>query len=649
LKNQYENNELTTIKTDAAKIAYIYKRSFPSSESLKKKTITIAQSFDDDFLQGKQAFKRRQFITAERFFVKAYRQDSTNVELLLHMYNLSQLQNELSKTAFIAKKLKTYMPEEAFAYAYVEVESHFLLQRFDRADKVLNQNLKAIKMDENQIEKMEILRQNILFSREAVKHPVPFEPINLGPNINSKYAEYLPVMTQDARYIVYTRHLPSAYAFPSMQEDFYISEFKDSAWIKSSPLSTKINTNKNEGAPSISSNGKILYFGACNRSDSKNSCDIYYAYNRGTYWTTPKNVKGINTDDWESQPNISADGKTLFFVSDRPGGKGGKDIWAAERITDGEFSEPYNLGENINTINDEISPFLHFDLQTLYFSSDGWPGLGSKDIFISQKSAGGEWTKPQNLGYPINSTATDNSFFVDATGEIAYFSSKRKGGYGQEDLYKIELYDAIKPDKTVEYKLKFIDAKTQKPVSVNYALSDDTRMLNLENGTADEGEFSLSVKANEKYKISVFADQYMFYSSSLDAIKSDSLEAGQKVISLQPISLDSSFELENIEFDFDKASLKISSVNELKLFADYLQNHPKIKILIEGHTDNVGSVAYNQDLSHKRAVSVKQKLMSFGVTALRMKVKGYGASKVLYKEDELQHKNRRVVVRLLEK
>lgn len=604
--------------------------------------------FENKFSQAERYYNRGDYNRAERLMLDCYRMDSTVVDLLIKMNQLSVKQQKWKRVALLSRKLQRILPVEASKYHQQEVLSYFYLQDYEKADKTLKACLKKHKMHSFDASKCERLANNIAFAKEAVKNPVPYKPINLGKLINSEYAEYLPNLTQDGRYLIYTRMVSLSRSFPSLQEDFFISKNSNENWIKSVPLSKTINTKKNEGAPSISADGTILYFAACMRKEGLGKCDIYYSYNRGNYWTTPKNLKSINTKYWESQPNLSADGRHLYFVSNRPGGFGKKDLWAVDIAVDGTFGEPYNLGENINTEYDEMSPFLHFDNQTLYFSSDGWPGMGSKDIFVCRKQNDESWSLPENLGYPINSVETDNSFFVDASGETAYFSSKREGGYGKEDIYKFSLYKKVRPQKTGYYKAVVMDAKTQKKLNVKFEIRNVNDSSDVHLKEARNGSVSVGLIANQQYIISAFADGYLYYSSTIDSITEDSLSLIQDEIFLKPVAKDQFFELKNIEFDFDKASLKYASLKELDLFASYLKVNPRMKICIEGHTDNVGTDTYNLKLSQERAEAVKTYLIQKNIPSEYIQAKGFGASQLISKDRNHQDRNRRVVIRILE-
>ncbi len=275
---------------------------------------------------------------------------------------------------------------------------------------------------------------NCRFALEAIENPVEFEFKNMGKNINTENAEYLPFISVDGNEFIFTRLLESKENV--FQEDFFKSKKVDGGWIESLPM--EINTTQNEGSVSISANGMYLVYTACSREDGQGGCDLYLCVKQNGSWSTAQNINSLNTRYWESQACFSPDGKYLYFLSNRRGGYGGDDIWRSE-ITRFGFSHPENLGPNINTKEDEMSPFLHPDNLTFYFASKGHIGMGDFDLFISRRTHSDTlWGTVENLGYPINSHKTENSLVVSNDGKTAYFVSN-KSGFGEEDVFWFEL------------------------------------------------------------------------------------------------------------------------------------------------------------------------------------------------------------------
>jgi tetratricopeptide (TPR) repeat protein len=305
----------------------------------------------------------------------------------------------------------------------------------------------------------EKLLKDCQFSINALSHPIAFNPINVGGAVNTTADEYSPVITADEKTIIFTRQI-------NANEDFYhSSKSADSVWQKASYLSARINTpNFNEGSESISPDGKYLFFTGCNRPDGMGRCDIYVVQKRGDDWDKPYNLGApINSSGWESQPSISSDGGTLYFVSNRAGGYGGYDIWKSKLSANG-WGKPENLGPAVNTPYNEQSPFIHPDDSTLYFCSDGWPGMGGQDLFVSRLNDDGRWQEPQNLGYPINSNGNETGLSLTTRGDYAFFSSNKLNGIGGFDIYTFKIPVNLKPKPVTYVKGIVLDAKNQNAI-----------------------------------------------------------------------------------------------------------------------------------------------------------------------------------------
>ena len=475
------------------------------------------------------------------------------------------------------------------------------------------------------------------FALYQIEHPVPFDMKNMGENINSANDEYLPAITADEQTLIITVRRPKDAQTISqatkLEEDFYISNQNNGVWTKAEPIGPPLNTHGNEGAQCISPDGQYIYFTACNRDDGLGSCDIYFSKKTGNGWTTPVNLGSpVNTSAWESQPSISADGKNLYFASSRENGKGGMDIWKCIMNENGSFGNPINLGDSINTRYNEMSPFIHPDNQTLYFSSDGMLGMGGKDIYFSRKNKDGIWTKPVNIGYPINTYADEINLLVNAKGNLAYFSSDKPGGYGKYDLYSFELYKEARPQMVSYMKGKVFDAESLRKLDAGF------EVINLENGevvaqskaNAISGEFLVCLPVGKNYAINASKEGYLFYSDniSLEGIHSE-VKPYLKDIPMKPIKVGEVVVLRNIFFETDKYDLKNESKVELDKLTNLLKKNPLLKIEISGHTDNVGNEKYNLTLSENRARIVSEYLTTNGIAKTRLSFKGYGMSKAV--------------------
>lgn len=539
---------------------------------------------------------------------------------------------------------------------------------YDKAESDFSNLLKYETKDKSRREEAQQGIETARFRKNAIANPVPFKPVNLGANVNTAADEYLPSLTVDGQQLVFTRRAPrkaGSTAKTSEEEDFYISTRIDDAsaaskaacvpWGKAVRMPEPLNSSDNEGAGCVSQDGRILFFTACERRDGGGRCDIYMCVRRGDQWGKPRNLgPAVNSGAWEAQPTFSIDGKTLYFVSDRKGGYGGTDIWKTV-FENGRWSTPENLGPTINTKGNEHSPFIHYDDQTLYFSSDGHVGMGGMDIFVSRRQSDGTWGTPVNLGYPINTDADESNLIVDASSQTAYYSSDREGGYGKQDIYSFEMPVASRPIPSVCFKGTVTDAKTGKKVAA------DIKVVNLSSGEvvantssdAQNGNYIVSLPSGHDYAFMVTADGYLFYSQNQpkEASNHFNVSTYQHIndIALQPIEVGSRLALRNVFFETGKYALLPQSEYELGRVVDLLQKNPTLRVEIGGHTDNVGQDAANQTLSENRAKAVYNYIINKGVGKERLQFKGYGETQPVAPNDtdEGRAANRRVEMKIL--
>lgn len=297
--------------------------------------------------------------------------------------------------------------------------------------------------------------------QHAIDNPVPFRPVNLGPNVNTADDEYMPALTADYRMLVFTRRSPrnalTERGLPQ-EEDFYVSLYDtmELDWGPAHRMPEPLNSHGNEGAQTISHDGRVVIFTGCGRSKEPTGCDLYMSVRQGDRWGKPRNLGApVNSVYWESFPSLSIDGYTLYFASNRSGGYGGTDIWYCT-LEEGRWSKPRNLGPTVNTPGDETAPYIHFDDHTLYFASNGHMGMGGSDLYMVKRTSDSTWGTPVNLGYPINTPGDENNLIVAPDGRTALFSSDRPDGYGQQDLYSFVMPAAARPDR-----ITFIDPVRQ--------------------------------------------------------------------------------------------------------------------------------------------------------------------------------------------
>lgn len=490
-------------------------------------------------------------------------------------------------------------------------------------------------------------KQSIIRCSGAInllKNPVPFQAVNLGPNINSADDEYWPSITLDGKTLIFTRLVGSktnsGNSLPVPQEDFYTSTLINGVWQPSVPMSS-INTEYNEGAQSISTDGNLLFFTACTRKDGRGSCDIYFSRNKAGKWSQPQNAgEPVNSPAWESQPSISANGEYLYFVSSREGGKGGMDLWKCKLKGFTEWGTPIwgkavNLGDSINTPGNEMSPFIHSDGKTLYFASDYWPGMGGYDIFYSRQKNDSVWSTPQNIGYPINSYKDEQGLVVDASGKNAYYSSDRPGSKGM-DIYSFELYQSARPTPVSYIKGKVIDEESGSPICAKVELTDLENSKSVIKGEScwEKGEFLMCLPLGKEYAFNITKEGYLFYSENFQLKeKKEIIDPYVLEIKMKKIKVGGGVILRNVFFNTGSHELLTESIVELEKLIEFLKQNPTLVIEIEGHTDNVGSQQMNQKLSEARAEEVYNYLISKGINRTRMKFKGYGFEKPIATND----------------
>ncbi|MNJ84570.1 Outer membrane porin F precursor [compost metagenome] len=486
------------------------------------------------------------------------------------------------------------------------------------------------------------------FAVEAMKNPNQFKPINLGPGVNTKDSEYFPTITVDGKTLLFTRRIEDKRVqVYGEQEDFYVSNLSTfNTWEAAIPMPKNINTLNNEGAPTIAADGRTLIFVACadesgsygDNRNGKGSCDLFYTKRLGNQWIDPTNLPGaINTGSWESQPSLSADGKTLYFVRKvmTRGGRPDSDIYFSTLKEDGSWDTPVRLPNTINTPYMEESVLIHPDGKTLYFSSQGHQGMGGLDIFVSRMDEHGVWGKPENLGYPINTSADENSLLVSADGEIAFFASDREGGFGKLDLYYFIMPEKFRPVKTLYFDGLVFDAVTKKPIPGKFSLVNIKTGKEVIKSEADQvtGSFTVSLPINEEYALSVSYPGYTFFSQNFNMTLADNQESFHMDVPMVSVSNTvNPVALKNVFFDLAKATLRPESFVELNKLRDFLKANPTIKIEIGGHTDTRGDAAENLKLSDARAKSVKDYLIQQGIEAARLSSKGYGETLPIYSD-----------------
>ncbi len=598
--------------------------------STKKKSAVKA------YQKGIQYLNAKQHDQAIVHFEKAVSADRNFIEAWLVMAQTYEYLQKYDKAISLYHEGLQINPE-FHPYSFIVVGNlEYKLSRYEDAmnsyKALLNTASKNQKHRNAALKNIERCR----FAIAATANPVPYTPENLGPSVNSENDDYWPCITADESTLIFTRLLKDTTAVAGYQEDFFISTRDNQGWSPAKNAGSPLNSRYNEGAQTISADGRTMVFTACGRKDGIGRCDLYLSVKTGENWSLPKNIgKPVSTAYYETQPSLSADGRTLYFASDRPGGFGDIDIYVSRLDDQNQWSTPRNLGETVNTAGRDWAPFIHPDNQTLYFASNEHTGMGGFDLFYSRKDSAGNWEKPSNLGYPINTGNDEFGLILNAAGDKAYFASDKDSVNGR-DIYTFELYSEARPTEVSYLKGKVYDADTKAALKAGFELIDlkSDQVVNHSFSDSLTGEFLVCIPTGRDYLLNVSKHGYLFFSDNfaLNQVFEIS-EPFLKDVPLQPIKVGRSVILKNIFYEFDSYMLKDESKIELDKLIQFLKTYPTVEIEISGHTDNIGSDEYNKNLSEKRAGSVAEYLINASIENERIIYTGYGSSKPLTSND----------------
>jgi outer membrane protein OmpA-like peptidoglycan-associated protein/Tfp pilus assembly protein PilF len=645
----------------------------------------VAQSYFDDrnappktmqlYNKAMSYADQNEFDKAVKEFDKALRETPNFITAHIMRADCQAQLNKLADAETSFEKAlaidPAYKPKVLYSVALLE----FKQKKYDEANTHLNKYMSFAKEPEGLKAKAQKLLLDIDFVRKAVLNPVPFNPQNMGMSINTFEAEYWPSITVDGNSLFFT-------VMTNGQEDFMVSRKVGGTWQKALPLGPPVNTSNNEGAQSISANGKFLVFTACNLPQGMGSCDLYFSELVAGKWSSPKNIgRPINSEHWESQPSISANGDALYFCRSKGGGRQENDIMVSYRKSNGTWETPIMLGASVNTPGNEESPFIHPDGQSLYFASNGHPGMGDMDLFLVRQQPDGSWGPAQNLGYPINSEGKEFGIIVGLDGKTAYFASDKTGGQGKLDLYTFELYEKVRPQPVTYVRANVTDEQSKSALTADFEVVNlDDQKTYAKAKTDGSGEFLVCLPKGHQYAMDVSKEKYFFHSENFDLRGTQNTadkpyELNIKLRAIPPAVATSSssstpptssgsngsspsssnigataaydknkaIALRNVFFETASSALRDNSKVELLRLVKLLQENPSLRIQINGHTDNVGADAENMTLSEARARSVRDFLVTNGIATSRLLARGFGESQPIDTNDTPQGKanNRR--------
>lgn len=640
--------------------------SFGQSDKKKENLYIIPEEYSSIHHEGEQALLMHKFGEALRSFKRVLKKFPDFPPALRSAGACYELMGDFEKAAHYYESAIEANPNFSRAMYYEIGNIHYKCGRYDLAlqsfelfDSLLQHSPQTFtyngfeerKIEQAYFEKLEASRRACNIALDSIQFWNIGDVRNLGPGINTKSDEYFPFLSNDGQTIFYTSRKDQF-----TDENLYVSSNEGKGWNSGSKVSG-FNSKQNEGMTTLVRDGRHLFFTACERASVMGTCDIWKAELKGKEITDLEPTTGqVNSEAWESQASISCDGSVLYFASNREGGYGGTDIWKCNRMANGDWSEPENLGDHINTKGDEEAPFITNDGRTLYFSSTGHIGLGEQDIFMSRLGGTDFWSLPVNLGMPVNSSYRELGFFLSADGKIGYFASDRAGGAGGMDIYHFELPDALQSQSITYVEGLVRDSITKMPVPSTVVIKGGQTLV-----TDEEGRFFLCVDANDTLDIRVLHKDYHPFQNIFPIPEWNNLTFFNLDIQLDPlfklpvyedllqanptlVALKSPFGKElkhNVLFEFDKAELQVESIKELERFLEEVFSEQKVQnVEVIGYADQNGDDSYNFLLSEKRAKEVGIFLKEKGIEVTKVYIEGKGETY----NDRPDWENRRVEV-----
>ena len=584
-----------------------------------------------------------QALAKDKTFVEAYfRRGLTYFSIKQYPKAIADYEYGLSLTTDIRR-------QRDFWYNLGEL--YLLTGEYEKAMKVLSAYVNSDPQNKQKADRATVLFKSAEFALKN-KGTRSYEQKPLSDTVNRFVMQYFPVLTADQRQLIFTRRVGNG---PNDDEDLVVSRKDEQGrWMIPESISKNINTPLNEGTCTISADGRRLIFTSCSGRDGVGSCDLYESIKEGNVWTKPKNLgRNVNTQEWESQPSLSADGRTLYFVSDRRSGIGRRDIWISTLDESGTWTRAVNAGETINGSFEEISPFIHANDKTLYFATNGLPGFGGYDVFYSERDSLG-WEAPKNFGSIINDNGDQYSFFVTADGQKGYYSHEETlpSGHSRSKIFEI----TIPAENQLRFRSNYVkgiitDKVSKSPLSARIELIniEKNSMVSLVESDSVSGEYLMVLTQGAEYALYINKPGYLFKSFNFNYSEVKNFEPIIINIELEKATAGSMAVLNNIFFDVDKFALKPKSLPELQKVIRFLQENPNIRVEVSGHTDNSGSTEYNKQLSQKRALAVYDYLTQMGIAKNRVIPYGYGPDKPVAsnESEEGRRQNRRIEFKLI--
>ncbi len=669
------------------------KDDFRSKDDYKAAKAHLKEA-EDLYLLGRGGYRR-----ALEHYLEIHKLNSSNAALNYKIGNCYLYSIQKVKCIDYYKKAYELNPHVAGDILYVIGRGYHLNLEFDEAIKYYKRFKNSLSPKQLATYKKDIEKRikECNVGKELVKKPIRVFIDNLGSAINTSYREYSPLISADESMMIFTSRRPDTQGGGRDEEDnlfyedIYVSYNVNGKWQKATNIGKPLNTNNNDATVGLSSDGQQLF----TYNGKSNGGDIFVSELKGSEWTSPSDKpmkKYINTDYHESAASFSFDGKTMYYVSNKP-----EDNFDTRNVADPRlrthdifisywdeekerWGMPKNIGNVINSEYDERAVFMHPDGRTIYFSSKGEKSMGGLDIFRSVMQDDGSWSEPENIGYPINTPDDDVFLVMSASGKHGYYASVRDDGMGDYDIYMITFRGPEKPiiqsnednllaniapvsetimEETVEIKTMRLtilkgtvkDAISLQPLEAEIEIIDNEKneVISISKSNSATGKYLVSLPSGKNYGIAVKAETYLFHSENFNIPEATSYQEITKDILLNKMTIGSKIILKNIFFDYAKATLRPESFPELDRLVKLLTDFPTSRIEISGHTDNRGSRATNQALSERRAKAVVDYLIGKGISKSRLEYKGYAFDQPIATNDtdEGRQQNRRVEFKVL--